>query len=77
VSPELSRDPALPGTSDLDPRQVSRTFSKGLRVVETLAQSEEPLTAQEIARKIGTDRAIVYRMLRTLSLHGLLSEGPC
>lgn len=64
----------LPHASELDAGQISRTFSKGLRVLETLASSEEPMSAQEIARAIEADRAVVYRMLRTLKLHGLLSE---
>lgn len=65
----------LPRASQLATSRHSRTFSKGLRVLEALAEADGPLTAQEIARVIGADRAIVYRMLHTLRLHGLLSES--
>jgi DNA-binding IclR family transcriptional regulator len=54
-------------------RSVSQTLSRGLQVLEVLAAEGRPLTAQQIAAALGLSRQVVYRLLRTLSQHGLLS----
>jgi len=52
---------------------VSQTLSRGLQVLEVLAAEGRPLTAQQIATALGLSRPVVYRLLRTLAQHHLLS----
>ncbi|MCI2417804.1 helix-turn-helix domain-containing protein [Saccharopolyspora sp. K220] len=54
-------------------RSVSQTLSRGLQVLEVLAAEGRPLTAQQIATALGLSRPVVYRLLRTLAQHHLLS----
>ncbi|MCK6210535.1 helix-turn-helix domain-containing protein [Georgenia sp. EYE_87] len=51
---------------------ISLTLSRGLQIIELLAQAGRPLSAQQIASSIGVSRAVTYRLLRTLSRHKLL-----
>lgn len=53
-------------------RSTAQTLSRGLRVLELLAESDTPMTANDLAEALGTSRPIVYRLLRTLDAHGLL-----
>jgi DNA-binding IclR family transcriptional regulator len=50
----------------------SQTLSRGIRVLEVLAES--PLTIAGLADSLGVHRSIVYRILRTLEDHGLVSR---
>ena len=50
----------------------SQTLSRGIRVLEVLAES--PLSIGALARALGVHRSIVYRILRTLEDHGLVSR---
>jgi DNA-binding IclR family transcriptional regulator len=50
----------------------SQTLSRGIRVLEALAES--PLTIAGLAEALGVHRSIVYRILRTLEDHGLVSR---
>lgn len=52
---------------------MSQTLSRGLQVLEVLASAGRPLTAQQIATSLGLNRPVVYRLLRTLAQHHLLS----
>jgi DNA-binding transcriptional ArsR family regulator len=63
--------PAQP-RDELD-RSVSQTLSRGLAVLELLAAEGKALTAQQIATALGLSRPVVYRLLRTLAQHHLLS----
>lgn len=54
----------------------SQTLDRGIRVLETLAEEGEPLTIDQLAAAIGVHRSIVYRILRTLEEHRLVSRGP-
>ncbi|HEY8450627.1 MAG: IclR family transcriptional regulator [Micromonosporaceae bacterium] len=54
----------------------SQTLDRGLRVLETLAAAEGPMSVAELARAIKTHRSIVYRMIRTLEDHKLVTRGP-
>ena len=56
-------------------KSLSQTLSRGLQIIEILSESRAPLTAAELAARLGVNRAIAYRLLRTLSKHGLLDEG--
>jgi DNA-binding IclR family transcriptional regulator len=52
----------------------SQTLSRGIRILETLADAREPLTIDEIARRLGVHRSVAYRLLRTLEDHGLITR---
>lgn len=65
---------ALPEEASEFDRSMSQTLSRGLQVLEVLADAGEPMTAQQIARRLGLSRPVVYRLLRTLAAHRLLSS---
>lgn len=50
----------------------SSTALRAFQVLETVARDGAPLSATEIARRIGLDRATCYRMLRTIEEAGYL-----
>ena len=50
----------------------SQTLSRGIRILEILADSREPLTIDEVARRLEVHRSVAYRLLRTLEEHGLV-----
>lgn len=54
-------------------RSVSQTLSRGLQVIEVLAEAAEPMTAQELAAALRVSRSVVYRLLRTLAQHNILN----
>lgn len=55
-------------------RSVSQTLSRGLQVLEVLAETGQPMTAQQIATRLDLKRPIVYRLLKTLEQHQLLGS---
>ncbi len=52
----------------------SQTLSRGIRVLESLADSASAMTIAELAAALGVHRSIAYRILRTLEDHGLVSR---
>ncbi|OJX68008.1 MAG: ArsR family transcriptional regulator [Micrococcales bacterium 73-13] len=46
-------------------------MSRGLRLLEVLAEARTPLSIDELAGVLGLHRSIVYRLLRTLEEHGI------
>lgn len=62
-------------TAGLSDRSVSQTLSRGLQVLEVLAETGQPMTAQQIAKRLGLTRPIVYRLLKTLEQHQLLGTA--
>ncbi len=50
----------------------SQTLSRGIRVLEILADADSPLTIAEVAAALGVHRSIAYRILRTLEDHGVV-----
>ncbi|WP_129360203.1 IclR family transcriptional regulator [Rothia uropygioeca] len=50
----------------------SQTLSRGLRVLEILADASEPLSIDDVARQLGVHRSVAYRLIRTLEEHGLV-----
>jgi DNA-binding IclR family transcriptional regulator len=54
----------------------SKTLDRGLRVLETLADAGEHLTAGELAGRLGLHRTVVYRLLGTLERHRLAHRHP-
>ncbi|PRA79404.1 IclR family transcriptional regulator [Microbacterium sp. MYb66] len=53
---------------------ASQTLSRGIRILEVLADARGPLTIDEIATRLGVHRSIAYRLLRTLEDHGLVAR---
>ena len=53
---------------------ASQTLSRGIRILEILADAREPLSIDEIARRLGVHRSVAYRLLRTLEDHGLVTR---
>lgn len=53
---------------------ASQTLSRGIRILEELADARSPLTIDEIAARLGVHRSIAYRLLRTLEDHRLVSR---
>jgi DNA-binding IclR family transcriptional regulator len=56
-------------------RSLSQTMSRGIRIMEVLAESGAAMSAQDLAETLRLDRAVVYRLLRTLSAHRLVTPG--
>ncbi|AEG44667.1 IclR family transcriptional regulator [Isoptericola variabilis] len=52
----------------------SQTLSRGIRVLEILADAREPLTVDEVGRRLDVHRSIAYRLVRTLEHHGLVGR---
>ena len=53
---------------------ASQTLSRGIRILEVLADARGPLTIDEIASRLGVHRSIAYRLLRTLEDHRLITR---
>lgn len=51
---------------------ASQTLSRGIHILEILADAGEPLSIDEVSRRLGVHRSIAYRLLRTLEGHGLV-----
>lgn len=58
-------------TEDTTPAPHSQTLSRGIRVLEILADAREPLSIDELAHRLGVHRSVAYRLLRTLEDHRL------
>jgi DNA-binding IclR family transcriptional regulator len=52
----------------------SQTLSRGIRILEILADAREPLSIDETARRLGVHRSVAYRLVRTLEDHGLVTR---
>lgn len=51
---------------------ASQTLSRGIRILEVLADSATAMTVDEIATHLGVHRSVAYRLIRTLEDHGLV-----
>ncbi|GAA5152696.1 helix-turn-helix domain-containing protein [Microbacterium pseudoresistens] len=51
---------------------ASQTLSRGIRLLEILADARTALSIDELAARLGVHRSIAYRLLRTLQDHGLI-----
>lgn len=67
---------AEPGRKSSGDAPASQTLSRGIRILELLADAREPLTIDELADRLGVHRSIAYRLLRTLEDHGLVGRDP-
>jgi DNA-binding IclR family transcriptional regulator len=62
----------------MSPVETSQTLSRGIRLLELLADAPDGRTVSELAAELGVGRTVVYRLLATLEEHGLVrrdSEG--
>jgi DNA-binding IclR family transcriptional regulator len=50
----------------------SQTLSRGMRMLEILAEAPGPLSIAELATELGVHRSIAYRILRTLEDHRMV-----
>ncbi len=53
---------------------ASQTLSRGIRILEVLADAREPLTIDDLAARLAVHRSVAYRLLRTLEDHGLVTR---
>lgn len=53
---------------------ASQTLSRGIRILEVLADARIPLTIDEIAVRLEVHRSVAYRLLRTLEDHRLVGR---
>ena len=56
------------------PAPLSQTLDRGLRVLELLAEQDQPLSSAQIAAGLGVHRSVAYRIVRTLEDHRLLQR---
>lgn len=52
----------------------SQTLSRGIRLLEILADAGRSMTIDELSEALGVHRSVAYRLLRTLEDHGLTSR---
>ncbi|MBX3067893.1 MAG: helix-turn-helix domain-containing protein [Cryobacterium sp.] len=53
----------------------SQTLSRGIQMLEVLAEATIPPTIDSLASSLGVHRSIAYRILRTLEDHGLVTRN--
>ena len=53
---------------------ASQTLSRGIRILELLADANRALTIDEIAAGLEVHRSVAYRLMRTLEDHGLIAR---
>lgn len=61
-------------TSRQDTAPASQTLSRGIRLLEELADARAPLSIDDLAARVELHRSVAYRLLRTLEDHGLVSR---
>jgi DNA-binding IclR family transcriptional regulator len=52
----------------------SQTLSRGIRILEILADAREPLSIDAISQRLEVHRSVAYRLVRTLEDHGLVTR---
>lgn len=68
--------PRPPDMGEDDNRPHSQTLDRGILLLEHLADAEKDLTITQITEGLGLHRSIVYRILRTLEDHRLVTRTP-
>lgn len=64
--------PAADGTAGRGGGETAQTLDRGLRLLHLVAEATGGLTVTEAAARLGVGRAVVYRLLGTLTEHGML-----
>ncbi|MCJ1706611.1 IclR family transcriptional regulator [Microbacterium sp. VKM Ac-2923] len=62
----------MPSRQDASP--ASQTLSRGIRLLEELADARAPLSIDALAARVELHRSVAYRLLRTLEDHGLITR---
>lgn len=65
---------AIPGSPPKDDPLYAKTLGSGIEVL--LALSDGPTGLRELAVRLGLSRSKAYRLMHTLSQHGLVSREP-
>lgn len=65
--------PTVVGVKTSD-KPGAQTLGRGIQVLEVLADAGDPLPVATIAGRLGVDRSVVYRLLRTLAHHRLVTR---
>lgn len=65
--------------ADVPEAKLQRTYvipilSKALTILDLIETSKEPLSARQIHESLGYSPATIYRILRTLTAHGVLKD---
>lgn len=55
---------------------MDKAFTKGLRLLETLARSDQPRGITDLAAELNLTKSNVHRLLQTLQLHGFVRQLP-
>ena len=53
-------------------KSTSQTLARGIRVLEILAETGQAMTVAAITAELSVDRAVTYRIMRTLAAHRLV-----
>ncbi|MET7396318.1 helix-turn-helix domain-containing protein [Dactylosporangium sp. NPDC005572] len=56
--------------------ETAQTLDRGLRLLHLVADAPSGLTMTEAAARLGVGRAVVYRLVATLSEHGMVRRDP-
>lgn len=67
--------PTPGGAAGSATRSIAQTMSRGIRIMEVLAEAHTSLSAQQLADSLGFERPVVYRLLRTLVAHKLVTSA--
>lgn len=60
--------------ADVQKAPASQTLSRGIRILELLADAREPVTIDGLAAQLDVHRSVTYRLVRTLESHGLVTR---
>ena len=74
--PEFAETAGSSPRATPQPAAHSQTLARGIRVLEILAETDEPMTIVSLATALDVHRSIAYRILRTLEDHGLVVRDP-
>ncbi len=55
---------------------MDKAFTKGLRLLETLAASEQPRGITDLSAELGLTKSNVHRLLQTLQANGFVRQVP-
>lgn len=58
--------------TDVSP--ASQTLSRGIQILEVLADARSAMTIDDVASALGVHRSVAYRLIRTLEFHGLVQR---
>ncbi|MCB2035236.1 MAG: helix-turn-helix domain-containing protein, partial [Ottowia sp.] len=57
------------------PTNTLQTLDRGLQALDVICQLAQGITVAELAAALQVNRAIAYRLVNTLELHGLVARA--